>query len=249
MSEERGYAMGINCLEELLRFAPKHIIKVYVARQNKREERKLNFLQALQSRGIVIKEVESDFLTSLAGSDSHQGFVAEVRRNFVDLKAFIAKSAEKTKSLVLVLDSIFDPQNLGAILRVGECFQVDGVLFSKNRGSDVTAVVSKASSGASELLPLIKVSNLAESVRAFKEEGFTAIVADLDQGAQELYSFTFPDKSLLILGSEGKGVQMLLKKMADVVVKIPLLGKIDSLNVAQTCAIFLYHFRNKSSKP
>jgi 23S rRNA (guanosine2251-2'-O)-methyltransferase len=243
MNEERGKIMGINCLEEVLKTSPRRIVKAYVARQKQRDSRKERLIALLKENKIEIQEKEFDSLTSLVGSDSHQGFIAEVKRYFFEIESFLEKQIEKDRSLILVLDSIFDPHNVGAILRAGECFGVDGVLFSKNRGCDITAVVSKVSSGASELLSLVKVSNLAESVKKFQKEDFSVIVAEGEKESSSLTSFSFPSKSLLILGSEGEGVQPLLKKMANFSLKIPLMGQIDSLNVSQAAAIFLYHWQ------
>lgn len=245
MNEERGKIMGINCLEEVLKAYPRRIIKVMVALQKNRDRRKEALISKIKEAKLPIQEISFDHLTALIGSDSHQGFVAEVKRYFLDLPSFLEESQKREKMLVLLLDSIFDPHNVGAILRAAECFGVDAVIFSKNRGSDITSVVSKVSSGASELVNLIKVSNLAESVRRFKEEGFSTIIADGSHEATPIFNFNFPEKTVLILGSEGEGVQPLLRKLADLFVKIPQKGKIDSLNVSQAASIFLYKYASQ----
>ena len=141
-----------------------------------------------------------------------------------------------------MLDSIFDPQNFGSLLRSAECFGVDGVIWSKNRGCELTPVVSKASVGASELLPLLCVSNLAETMRKFKKNGFWIVTAEIGEEAKSLDSFDFPEKTLLIMGSEGKGVQKLLSKEADSKVYLPMYGQIDSLNVSQAASVLLYQW-------
>ena len=146
-----------------------------------------------------------------------------------------------------MLDSIFDPQNLGAILRACECFSVNGVIFSKNRGSDITAVVTKASSGASEMLNLIKVSNLATSLDSFIDNGFSIVATTLEKPSKDLYSYKFLDKTLLIMGSEGTGVQKILLKKADDKIHIPMSGDLQSLNVSMASAIILSHFRSQAS--
>ena len=134
-----------------------------------------------------------------------------------------------------MLDSIFDPQNVGAILRAAECFGADAIITSKNRGCPMTPTVSKASAGASAFVPHVEVSNLADSAQRLQNEGFTLVVADMDGDENAVW----PDKLLLVMGSEGTGVQPLLKKRADLIVRIPMYGKIASLNVAQACAVLL----------
>ena len=138
-----------------------------------------------------------------------------------------------------MLDSIMDPHNFGAILRAAECFGVDAVLWSKNRGCDITPVVAKVSVGASELLPLVPVSNLAQALERLKDAGVWSIAADVSPEAQPIDQFEFPTKSLILLGSEGEGLQPLLLREAEFKITIPLHGKIDSLNVSQAAAVML----------
>jgi 23S rRNA (guanosine2251-2'-O)-methyltransferase len=234
--------MGKNTILEVLRKEPKRIKKVYTSENNANDP----LYQELSKKKIPIEHVNKQELFQLVNSTSHQSFIAELKnREFQDIHEFLQNSEEKSTCFVLMLDSIFDPHNFGAILRSAECFGIDGVIFSKNRGADLTPVVSKVSSGASELVPLLKVSNLAESMKLFQEEGFSVISADVGEGSLSIYEFDFPEKSLLILGSEGEGVQPLLKKKSDYIVKIPMHGLIDSLNVSQAASVFLYSYRSQ----
>lgn len=224
--------MGKNCLREVLHHAPKRILQVFTSA--KRDP----LLDALKQHDIPIKTYATHDLSAFVQSESHQSFVAAVRElPTVELSAFLEH--DRDRSLVLMCDSINDPQNFGALLRAAECFGVDAVVWSKNRGVDLTPSVSKASVGASELVPLIKVSNLAETVSRFQEAGYTAVVAESQPEAQNLDSFDFPARTLLIVGSEGKGVQPLISKRADTLVKITMQGQISSLNVSQATAILL----------
>lgn len=224
--------MGKNCLEEVLKYAPERLIMVYTAKDCG------PFLQKIQDRGVPHKFLSNAELTRMVQSDSHQSFVAMVReRPHLDLGSFLENAPER--SLVLMLDSIFDPQNLGAILRVAECFGVDAVVWSKNRGTDLTPAACKASAGASELIPIIKVANLAEAMRKCQDADYWAVTAEADPGAEDFHNFSFPARTLLIMGSEGKGVQPLISKRADSKVYIPMRGKISSLNVTQATAVLL----------
>jgi len=220
------YIMGKNCVREVLKTSPERIKKLFVAKSS----------DEFPSAAIKPKEV----LTKMVDSDSHQGVVALVsERPAIKLKDFLSKP--KNHSILVMLDSIFDPHNLGAILRASECFGADAVIWSKNRGADITPAVSKVSVGASELVPLIKVSNLAEAMKQCQKAGYLAIIADVGPGSESIHQFQFPDLTLLILGSEGKGVQRLIQERADHRVYIPMKGQIDSLNVSQAAAVLLAH--------
>lgn len=233
------YVVGINSVAELIKHAPRRIVKLYLV-QEKIPGRKTEIVIACKKKNIAVESFSFDGLTKLINSDSHQGVVALVLpRQYLSTKQFLV-SQEKERSTVLMLDQIFDPQNFGALLRCAECFGVDAVVFSKNRGSEITPVTTKSSCGASEILPLLRVSNLAETVSEFQKAGYEAVVTLLDPNSENLNHFKFSDKTLLIMGSEGEGVQPLICKRADRSVYIPMLGEIQSLNVAQACSVLLY---------
>lgn len=236
--------MGRNTLEEVLKHKAEIIIEVYTSLSSNAGERKDQLIKDLENKKISIKYLPASHLSSLAGSDSHQGFVAKIKeRNFLDLKSFLKKENENL--FALMLDNISDPHNMGAIFRSAECFGVDVVVYSKNRGSEITPVVSKVSCGATELVPILRISNLAQTAEEFKRNGYELVIAENREDAIALPEFKFSSKTLLIMGSEGEGVQPLLKKLADKSLKIPLLGKIDSLNVSQATAVILSFMRLK----
>lgn len=225
--------IGLHALEEVARFTPERIRSIFTASAKEARCRALNL-------NVPIKIVKEAKLTEMAGTESHQGVVVSVTpRKLLSLKEALSFLGEKEHSTVVMMDQIFDPQNVGAILRASECFGVDAVIFSKNRGSAITPVVTKASSGASELVPLVLVSNLADTMQRLQKEGYEAIVSALEDRAENLYTFDCPNKTLLIVGSEGKGVQPLIQKRADHILKIPMHGRVDSLNVSQATAVFL----------
>lgn len=235
--------MGLHAIQEIKEHAPKRILRLFTPNE-KVEGRKKELLDFCKKKNVPISYMPFDALTKMVESDSHQGFVAQVQpREYLSVKGFLEQ--EKDPSIVLMLDQIFDPQNLGAILRSAECFGVDAVIFSKNRGSEITPATTKSSCGASELIPLIRVSNLAETVTEFQKAGYTAVVSLLDANSQSLSAFKKADKTLLIMGSEGDGVQPLICKRADASVYIPMKGRVQSLNVAQACAVILSHFSIK----
>lgn len=231
--KEQTWVMGKNCIREILKRNPKNIQKIFSSQKSE------PILRQAVDLGIPIQFVSKQLLSSMVNSDSHQGFLARLhKRVYIDLKTFLETPLDR--SFVLMCDGITDPQNFGAILRAAACFGANAVLFSKNRGVGITPVVAKASVGASELVPLLRVSNLAESLKQFQKAGYQVVTADADQDSQRVDTFVFPKKSVLIMGSEHRGVQPLLTRLADVSVKIPLLGQIDSLNVSQAASILLF---------
>lgn len=232
--------MGKHAIEEVAKIDTKRLLKVYSHKKGD------PLLESLHRLGVKIHIVPKQKLESLVLSESHQGFVAEVKeREFLTTKEFLNSTPEK--SLVLMCDSISDPQNFGAILRAAECFGADAVIYSKNRNVALTPVVSKASVGASEIVPLLPVSNLADTLKKFQNEGYFSVAAEVKEGAHSLSSFEFPEKTLLIMGSEGTGIQPLLSKNSDFHVMIPMAGSIDSLNVSQATAVFLSFIVNSQS--
>jgi len=230
--------MGVHAVRELVLHAPDRLIRIFTVPVQ--GTRKSDLLKLCEENNIPVSYVREDELTQMAGSDSHQSLVAQIKgRTFLDVKEFVQKMEEKENSFVLMLDQIFDPQNFGALIRSAECLGADAVAWSKNRGSDLTPTAAKSSCGASELLPLIRISNLADGVDQFKKAGFEIVATLLDPKAESVFSFSYAPKTVLIVGSEGEGIQPLLRKKADRSIYIPMKGKIQSLNVAQATAVLL----------
>lgn len=221
--------MGKNCILELAKEDPDRILELFTSHSVVDKQ-----LESLP----VVKVVPKQKLEQLVDSSSHQGYVALVKRKEpLSLKHYLNKATEN--DLLLMVDSVEDPQNLGTIFRAAECFGVAGIVLSKNRGVSVTPVVSKVSVGGSELIPIVAVSNLAEACRQLKKEGFFVYAAENEPGAMPFTELPRDGKRVLIVGSEGKGIQQLLKKTADVRTFIPMKGRINSVNVSQATAIFL----------
>ncbi len=230
--------IGVHVIQELLDHAPERLIRIFTVRE--KGERKSELLAACEKKGIPIAYASFDDLSKMSGSESHQSMVAHIKgRSFLDVKEFLEKTEDQERVFVLMLDQIFDPQNFGAILRSAECLGADAVAWSKNRGCDLTPVVAKSSCGASEIIPLIRISNLADSVDKFQKGGFEVVAALLDPKSESAFGFTYAPKTVLIVGSEGEGIQPLIQKKADRSIYIPMSGKIESLNVAQATAVLL----------
>jgi 23S rRNA (guanosine2251-2'-O)-methyltransferase len=234
---------GVRPILELLNHTPKRIKVIYTDNLGA-TARKGEVLKLAHSHGITVQKTSRDELDKLSGSTNHQSLLAQIEPSKpLELKGLITSIADKEHSLIVALDSIHDPHNVGAILRAAECFGADGVIYSRNRGADITPTVRKVSAGASELLSLVAVSNLATALKTLKDHGYWIVTSALSPEATPLNSFDFPNKTVLVLGSEGDGVKDLTKKLSDFEVAIELFGKIDSLNVSQAAAILLSSYR------
>jgi len=231
--------MGIHAVREILLHAPERLLRVY-SNEPQKQGRKSQLLELCEKQGIPIIPTSADALTKMTGSDSHQSVAAHVKgRSFLDVSGFLKRIEGQERSFVLMADQIFDPQNFGTLIRSAECLGADAIAWSKNRGSDITPVVAKSSCGASELLSLIRISNLAEAVGQFQDGGFDAVAALLEKDSKNAFSFDFSPRTLLIVGSEGEGIQPLIRKRADRSIFIPMKGKIESLNVAQAAGLLM----------
>lgn len=239
--------MGRNCVSEVLQHRPERLRRVFLAEQ----QRELDSRGSESRRGVLkselgvarvpISEVSRQELDAMVGSESHQGVVAEVSQRKLLSLDDVRHLAESREALrILALDGVLDPQNFGAILRAAECFGVDAVLWSKNRCAPLGPVVSKASVGASELVPLCPVSNLHQALESLKRCGVWLAGAVVAPEATPVERFEFPSKCAIVMGSEGEGIQPLIEKSLDFRLFISMLGVVSSLNVSQATALMLH---------
>ena len=236
--------MGRHCISEILKYESARFREVFVAERRDSGEavdgRRAELINALKELGISVSELPKHELTDLVSSESHQGFVGLVSvRPVLSLDALVARVEDQQEIGILALDGVLDPQNMGAILRAAECFGVSAVLFSRNRSADVGPVIAKASVGASELIDLCPVGNLHQAIERLKAVGAWSIGAVVSPEAKDLASFESPEKWVLVMGSEGSGIQRLIGERLDFSIYIPMQGRISSLNVSQATAVFL----------
>lgn len=241
--------VGRNAVREVLRHSPTRILKLFAAEGAEKE------LGELMRGHLQVNRVEKKTLTDLCGTDSHQGIAVELKdRPHFDLDDLIDSApddevehvASYDNFLVLALDDVQDPHNLGAIFRASECFGINWLLWSKNRGASITPTVTKVSAGATELVRFVSVSNLHDAILKLKKNGFWIIATCIGEESVSLLDFEWPKRAVLILGNEGEGVKKLLLKEADFKVAIPQFGQIDSLNVSQATSVLLFDWRAKS---
>ena len=194
-----------------------------------------------KDRNIVVKEVDRRKLDSMSGGLVHQGLIARVTPFVYSEVNEILEYAEKKgeKPFIVILDEIEDPHNLGSIIRTAELCGVHGIIIPKRRNVGVTSTVYKCSAGAVEHMKIAKVTNINTTIDALKAKGVWIYGADID-GTDYSYNVDFSGACALIIGSEGKGISNLTLKKCDVLVKIPMIGKINSLNASVAGGIMMY---------
>ena len=236
---------GKNPILEALRAARRKAQKFFHLKSGKPEPALDEALRFCQERQIKVSAVGRDWFDSKLPEVLAQGWALECSEfPYVGLEALFPKLMDKKQSIVLALDQLQDPQNLGAILRNAEAAGTDAVILCTDRAIEVTPAVVKASAGASEHMAIAKVVNLARAMEQLKKQGFWAVGTSLETEENAL-SFDWPEKTLLVLGSEGKGMRRLIHEKCDFLIKLPLLGRISSLNVASTAAVCLYEILRK----
>lgn len=188
---------------------------------------------------VMIQEVDRQRLDELSESGAHQGLLAFVTPyRYAEVDDMLSAAQQRGEApLILLLDEITDPHNLGAILRSAECLGAHGVVIPKRRAVGLTPAAVKASAGAAEHLPVAKVTNLAMLLEALKEKGLW--IAGADGAGEEYTKKDFKGPLALVIGSEGQGIGRLIKEKCDFLVRIPMRGRIDSLNASVAAGILL----------
>lgn len=230
---------GRNPLLEALR-ANRAISKIYLAKGS--DQRELREIMALaKERGIPLQWVPRQKLEALASTKGHQGVVALASPvPYADLDEILARAKEQGEDpFIIILDHLEDPHNLGAILRTAEAVGVHGVVIPKRRGVTVTGTVTKTSAGAVEYVPIARVANLRQAMEELKEKGCWIVGADL-QGSISFFEADLKGPLALVIGSEGQGMSRLVRETCDLLIKIPMVGRLNSLNASVAASVILY---------
>ena len=211
----------------------------------------LNLIRSLaKEKGILVKDTDSKKLSQLSGGASHQGVAAVgACGEYVQIEDILAVSAEKnTKPFIIICDEIQDPHNLGAIIRTAETSGADGIIIPKRRSAGLNATVFKTSAGAASYVPVARVSNLAPAIDKLKENGVW--IYGTDMSGNDYCDTDFSGGCAIVIGSEGFGISRLIKEKCDFMIKLPMLGKINSLNASVAAGIFMYEIlrQRRSSK-
>jgi len=203
-----------------------------------------------EKMGVPVSEVGDAEITRLCGSPTHRGALLVLARASSSQKSSLShhlKEITGDNPVVLVLDGITDPQNLGAILRSADQFRVDLVVIPSRRSAQETQTVSRVSSGASEYVPLAVVPNIASALQLLKENGFWIFGADAEGDRTDSLKLT--GKVCLVMGSEGAGLHRLVRERCDFLVAIPAAGHVDSFNVSVSAGILLFETRRQQGFP
>lgn len=236
---------GFHALNARLWQNAKSLVEIYCI-DSRHDMRLQAILDKANQEGVRIYSVDKARLDTLTGHARHQGIVAwiDASHTFVSLDDVLDDLTES--ALLLVLDGVTDPHNLGACLRVADAMGVHAVIAPKDRAAGLSATVSKVACGAAEVVPYITVTNLARTLRELKERSIwvtgTAMEADTD-----LFHFAQPGPLAWVLGSEGDGLRRLTRELCDTLVAIPMLGHVESLNVSVTAGIVLAETRRQRS--
>jgi len=238
------YLTGFHAIQEMLLAGLKDGRLLVAQGDGKAGPRLREILETARQRGISVSTVDAKTLDALAVG--HRGIALELTKERTDrvsahLEDFLAEPREK--GLVLVLDHIEDPQNLGAILRSADAFAVDLVVAPIKRASPLTEAAVRASSGAASWVPLAFVGNLGDALRKLKKAGFWAYSADM--GGKSAGETELPGKCVIVMGNEGAGVSHLIGSLCDERISIPMGGHVDSLNVSAAASVLLYEYRRQ----
>jgi 23S rRNA (guanosine2251-2'-O)-methyltransferase len=234
------FVYGVNPVLEALKAHPKDVVRVMLERgkEGRRSQRADRVAEAAAQAGVRVEDVPQGDLAHRARSGVHQGVGAELAEfQYADLEDILADHSRS--ALLLVLDGVTDPQNLGALIRSAHAFGAHGVVVPRDRAAGVTPAASKVAAGALEHCPVARVTNLARSLEQAKEQGVWTVALAAD-GDKELREVDLTAPTALVLGSEGSGVRPLVRKTCDHVARIPMAGPVGSLNVAAAGAVALY---------
>lgn len=228
---------GFHAVMARLRQRPESIRAIHLA-LSRQDARAKELLAAAKAASCTVRTTDDPGLTTLAGSDRHQGVVAEVDPQAAPVGLADLLETLVPPALLLVLDGVTDPHNLGACLRCADAFGAQAVIIPKDRAVAVNATVAKAASGAADTVPVITVTNLARALREMKEQGVWILGADA--GGESLFTADLSGPIAWVLGAEGSGLRRLTRESCDRIVGIPLVGTVESLNVSVAAGICLY---------
>lgn len=196
-------------------------------------------LALANKNNVPTKFLSNQELAHLTNNSNHQGVAASLPEfRYTPLKNLLEIVKDKSDSTIIMLDGLEDPVNFGSIIRSSCAFDVDGIIIGKNRQVPVTGTVSKIATGGEEVVPIVQVTNLSQTLDQLKKEGYW-VVASAGEGKDVYDQINYSGKIVLIIGSEGFGVSRLVREHSDFVASIPLPGKVKALNASIACAVFL----------
>lgn len=245
----RSVAYGLHAVRVLLTRTPGRVRRLLLADGN--EAGRLSEVRTLATRaGLQVATVDEATLDRLAEGGRHQGVLAEVEPRASDPESQLEEALEAAAGppLLLVLDGVQDPHNLGACLRSADAAGVAAVIVPRDRAAGLTPVVRKVAAGAAETVPLVSVVNLARTLRDLRERGVWLVGTD-DSADKTLYEADLSGPVALVMGSEGEGMRRLTRENCDLLVSIPMAGAVESLNVSVAAGVALFEAVRQRTRP
>jgi 23S rRNA (guanosine2251-2'-O)-methyltransferase len=241
---KRNLVYGLHAVGAVIERSPERLLELWMA-QPRDDARARALKERALAVGIRVQPASNESLAKLVGDVAHQGAVAAIR----PLKAWdehelVARLSQINDPLLLVLDGVTDPHNLGACLRTADAAGVHAVVIPKDRSAAVDGVARKVAAGAAEFVPVATVTNLARVLELLKERGIWVVGTD-GGAAQTLYQADLKRPLALILGAEGSGMRRLTRERCDFVVRIPMAGQVESLNVSVAAGVALFEARRQ----
>ncbi|MBI4650068.1 23S rRNA (guanosine(2251)-2'-O)-methyltransferase RlmB [Candidatus Desantisbacteria bacterium] len=243
-----GLVYGQNVVYEVLKGGKREIKKIYLA-GNIKSDIKEKIAKIVRHKNILAEITTREILDKITRGGLHQGVAAEVSEISVYSieEAINFANESKESPFFLILNNINDPQNTGALLRVAEACKVHGMIISSHNNPTINSTVVKTSAGASEYVPIIMENNIAQTIDKLKKSGVWIFGAHMD-GDTDYYNADFNLPLALVVGNEGEGLQHLVRAKCDFLLKIPMLGKINSLNVSVAGALLMFEILRKRNK-
>ena len=236
---------GLNVVTEIIKIRPKSVKNLFIKRSNK--ERFNSLIEKAKKEEIKINEESKEFFEENFKDINHQNVALICNKRSEESEAFLERFKEKSKLRLLILDGLSDPHNMGACLRSAAAASVDAVIVPKNRSCHLTPTVRRISSGASELIPFVIVTNLVRTIDFLRRNGVTVYGSDLE-ATKSHDEVIYPAKLALVIGSESKGIRRLTKENCDELIRIRMSDKVESLNASVSTGIMLFEIQRQTYK-
>ena len=244
IEKDQEIICGINVIETVLNLRPGSA-KTLFALDSKSNSRIKKILTSAKTNQIEISLKTKDFFSNYFRDQNHQGLAMLCNKRIEEQETFLDNLLERDSLFLLILDHITDPHNVGACLRSAAAANVDAVIVPKNRSCHLTPTVRKVSSGGSELVPFVVVTNLVRTIKKMKLSDVNIVGAEKN-GETDYKELVLEKKNALIIGSEDKGLKKLTAENCDTLIRVDLPGSVDSLNASVACGILLFEFVSKS---
>lgn len=237
--KSREVIFGVNPIMEALKAGSRRFHRIVLKKGIKKSGATAEIIDSAKRKKIEVVHADIDVVAKMADSEGHQGIVATVTPiTYISFDKLLSSLSDNNNRSLALLDGVMDPRNFGAIIRSAEAFGIDAVIFPSRRAASYTPVAAKASAGAGERMKLCQVNNIAETVKLLRDDGYECVA--FDGAAQEKFTKANPGPVAVVLGGEGEGVRPLVAKRCNKTARIPMKGKIGSLNVSAAAAIIFH---------